>query len=136
MNYINNISSGNSIYYTYYYFVTADIIQNERDPCNPSPCGPNAICLQGVCSCIEEHTGDPYLGCRPECVLSTDCTKDKACVTNKCINPCRGICATTAICNVVNHIAMCSCPHGTTGNAFYDCTHITGLWKLIYLTYL
>lgn len=101
----------------------ADVI---IDKCNPSPCGTNAICRDGQCSCVVEHQGDPYVGCRPECVLSTDCPRDKACLRNKCVNPCQGTCSSNAICEVINHVPMCSCPQGMTGNAFYNCEPIRG----------
>lgn len=91
------------------------------DPCNPSPCGPSATCNNGICSCIPGYQGDPYRGCRPECVLNEDCAKDKACVKNKCVNPCIGTCGNNAICEVYNHIPMCHCPPGMTGNAFITC---------------
>lgn len=95
-----------------------------KDPCYPSPCGSNTQCNNGICTCIPEYHGDPYSGCRPECVLSSDCSKDRACVRNKCIDPCPGTCGSLAICNVVNHIPMCSCPDGMTGNAFVLCTPV------------
>lgn len=98
--------------------------QDPPDKCNPSPCGPNAICQDGTCTCVNEHFGDPYYGCRPECVLSSDCARDRACVRNKCVDPCKGTCASNAICNVINHVPMCSCTQGMTGNAFYDCQPI------------
>lgn len=45
-----------------------------QDPCHPSPCGSNAICTSrngaGSCKCIPDHFGDPYTGCRPECVVN------------------------------------------------------------------
>lgn len=94
------------------------------DSCNPSPCGPNALCTNGQCHCIENHQGDPFLGCRPECVLNTDCPNDKACSQNKCINPCINTCADNAICHVYNHIPMCSCPQRMTGSAFIECHNI------------
>lgn len=50
-----------------------------------------------------------------------DCSTDKVCSNNKCVNPCPGTCATTAQCNVYNHIPICTCPEGTTGNAFVEC---------------
>lgn len=97
-----------------------------RDPCNPSPCGPNAQCNDGVCSCLPEYQGDPYRGCRPECVLNSDCPRDKACVRNKCVDPCPGTCGQNAECNVVNHIPMCNCPPHYTGNAFISCRPVPG----------
>ena len=91
------------------------------DPCNPSPCGPNAQCNNGICTCLPEYQGDPYQGCRPECVLNSDCPRDKACIRSKCIDPCPGTCGQDAICEVINHIPMCSCPNGMAGNAFVQC---------------
>lgn len=96
------------------------------DPCVPSPCGPNAECNNGICTCRNEYFGDPYSGCRPECVLNSDCVRTKACVKNKCIDPCSGTCGIRAICNVINHIPMCTCPQGSSGNAFIECRTITG----------
>ena len=91
------------------------------DPCNPSPCGPNAECQNGICSCLREYQGDPYSGCRPECVLNSDCPRDKACLRSKCVDPCPGTCGQNALCEVINHIPMCSCPGGMAGNAFVQC---------------
>lgn len=96
------------------------------DPCSKSPCGPNARCNNGLCTCIPEYFGDPYAGCRPECVLSTDCTVDKACIRNKCVDPCPGTCGRNSLCNVINHTPMCSCPRGTSGNAFISCDIMKG----------
>lgn len=47
-----------------------------------------------------------------------------ACVNMKCRDPCPGTCAQLAICEVFNHIAMCSCPTGMEGNAFVQCQQI------------
>ncbi|XP_033611631.1 stabilin-1 [Cryptotermes secundus] len=93
----------------------------QSDPCNPSPCGPNAQCQDGTCTCLLEYQGDPYSGCRPECVLSTDCPRNRACIRNKCADPCPGTCGQGATCDVVNHIPICSCPQGTSGNPFVQC---------------
>jgi len=75
------------------------------EPCNPSPCGANAVCKErngaGSCTCLPEYSGDPYTGCRPECVLNTDCSKARACVRNKCVDPCPGTCGLNAECRVV-----------------------------------
>lgn len=77
--------------------------------------------MNGICTCLPEYKGDPYLGCRPECLLNSDCQREKACLRSKCINPCPGTCAQNAICEVLNHIPMCSCPGGMEGNAFVQC---------------
>lgn len=94
----------------------------QDDPCNPSPCGPNAQCDNGICSCLPEYQGDPYSGCRPECVLNSDCSRELACIQNKCRDPCPGTCATNALCQVINHIPICTCPTGMAGNAFVQCS--------------
>lgn len=107
----------------------------ETDPCNPSPCGPNAICNNGQCTCIKEYYGDPYTGCRPECVINNDCPRDKACVRNKCVNPCKDTCGENAICDVYNHIPMCRCPEGMEGNAFTKCSPLQQgklLWHILF----
>lgn len=96
------------------------------DPCNPSPCGSNAVCNDGVCSCLPEFQGDPYSGCRPECVLNTDCPRNRACIRNKCTDPCPGTCGQDAQCSVVNHIPMCTCPQGMSGNPFIQCRPFAG----------
>lgn len=47
---------------------------------------------------------------------------------NKCLNPCPGTCAINAKCEVFNHISMCSCPPGFTGNAFIVCNEVKGIY--------
>lgn len=60
--------------------------------------------------------------CRAECIVSSDCPQDKACINQKCTNPCTpGPCAERAICKVVNHNPICSCPSGFTGDPFVRC---------------
>lgn len=101
------------------------IKHEERNPCNPSPCGANAVCKErngaGACTCLPEYFGDPYTGCRPECVTNSDCPKERACVNNKCKDPCPGVCGLNAECNVVNHSPSCWCLPGYTGNALVSC---------------
>lgn len=106
----------------------------KSDPCNPSPCGSNAQCYDGVCTCNPEYHGDPYSGCRPECVVNNDCPRDKTCIRNKCKDPCPGTCAQNAICNVINHTPMCNCPSGFTGNAFVDCRSIPRMFEIYKLS--
>lgn len=104
-----------------------DIPVQKPDPCSGSPCGSNARCNNGICTCLPEYFGDPYLGCRPECVFSADCSADRACIRNKCVDPCPGTCGRNSLCNVINHTPMCSCPSGTTGNAFISCDVMKGM---------
>lgn len=98
------------------------------DPCSPSPCGPNADCLNGLCTCIAGYQGDPYIGCRPECVQNYDCPPDRSCVKNKCVNTCMNACGENAECSVINHIPMCSCIEGYTGNAFVLCSPLISMY--------
>jgi hypothetical protein len=101
------------------------IVDEPRHPCHPSPCGSNAICRErngaGACQCLPEYFGDPYTTCRPECVLSSDCHSTKACINNKCKDPCDGTCGLNAKCFVINHTPSCSCLPGYTGNALESC---------------
>lgn len=64
--------------------------------------------------------------CRPECVLSSECPSHFACVNNKCRDPCPGSCGSDAQCHVTNHVPVCSCLAGYTGDPFLFCTPIPG----------
>ena len=103
-------------------------IEEHLNPCEPSPCGANAVCREqngaGSCTCLPEYIGNPYEGCRPECVLNTDCPSNKACMRNKCRDPCPGTCGQNADCQVVNHLPSCTCRVGYTGNPFQYCSPI------------
>lgn len=111
--------------------------EEKRHPCNPSPCGANAVCNErngaGACSCLPEYLGDPYGGCRPECVTNTDCPRDRACLNNKCKDPCPGTCGLFAQCFVTNHAPLCECLPGYTGNALSSCHPIPEIRKLLKL---
>ena len=98
----------------------------KPDICSPGSCGPGALASpsQGVCKCTCSPglQGDPYHhGCKPECIINTDCTRDLACSNNKCVNPCPGTCGQHATCSVINHIPTCVCKQGFVGNAFEEC---------------
>lgn len=107
----------------------------QADPCNPSPCGPNSRCRQinsqAVCTCVDGFIGSPP-SCRPECAVSSDCPKDRACSNQRCVNPCEGSCGLRAQCQVVNHNPICSCPDGLSGSPFSVCEVIRKISKFIY----
>lgn len=105
-------------------------------PCDPSPCGPNSQCrevnLQAVCSCIPGFIGAPPT-CRPECVSSNECSLKKACVNQKCIDPCPGTCGINAKCQVAHHNPICSCMNKYTGDPFTKCIQLGILYTYKYL---
>lgn len=95
-----------------------------KNPCIPSPCGPYSQCkdINGVpsCSCLLNYIGSPP-NCRPECVINSECSSNKACIREKCLDPCPGSCGLNALCNVVNHVPICSCLPSYTGDPFRNC---------------
>lgn len=106
----------------------------HRDPCVPSPCGPNTKCQVNhdiaVCECLPGFEGSPTTsGCHPECVINADCPRNKACMNNKCVDPCPGVCGYKAICQTLNHSPVCSCPPPLIGDPFYECKEAPGEWK-------
>lgn len=109
-------------------FLAPPVTERPVNPCNPSPCGANAVCKErngaGSCTCLPEYFGDPYSGCRPECVTNSDCDRSRACVNNKCVDPCPGTCGINAECRVVNHAPSCSCIPGYTGEPLRACNLI------------
>lgn len=96
----------------------------HENPCIPSPCGPNSQCRvvheHAVCSCTPGYIGSAP-NCRPECVVSSECAQDRACVNQKCVDPCPSTCGQNARCQVVNHNPICSCSPGYTGDPFIRC---------------
>lgn len=105
---------------------TSPVTTERPTPCNPSPCGANAVCNEkngvGSCICISEYFGDPYNGCRPECVTNSDCDRSSACLNNKCINPCQNTCGPMATCRVINHAPSCACLPEYTGDPTIGCS--------------
>ena len=101
---------------------------NQINPCVPSPCGANALCKErnnaGSCVCLPEFIGNPYEECRPECILNSDCPSNKACINQKCRDPCPGTCGQNADCQVINHLPSCTCIPGFTGDPFRYCNRI------------
>lgn len=103
------------------------VVLPRPDPCFGNPCGPNAKCQsygdEPICSCLPDYIGKPPR-CRPECIRPEECPATKACLDNRCVDPCPGICGVNAECFVVNHNPICSCIHGYTGDPFIRCTEI------------
>lgn len=97
------------------------------NPCYPTPCGPNSQCRENngvaICSCLPNFIGTAP-ACRPECVISSECPSDKACIQQKCKDPCPGVCGSNAECRVNNHSPICYCRRGYTGNPFTICNPI------------
>jgi len=109
-------------------FLLRNLDTKETHPCYPSPCGPNTLCEKvgstAVCKCLPGLQGVPtsVTGCYPECVLSSDCPGDKACIQNKCRDPCsQNVCGSKAVCKTINHSPLCSCPSPLIGNPFEEC---------------
>lgn len=111
-------------------------LPSDETPCQRNPCGINANCREhevngaGSCACISNYHGDPYVGCRPECMMNSECPMNKACIILKCVDPCPGVCGNNAICSVLNHSPTCTCDHGFRGNPFESCSKIPPSKKL------
>lgn len=103
------------------------IQEDNINPCQPSPCGPNSICRvqnsQAVCSCVSNYIGRPP-NCRPECTIDPDCPTTLACVCDKCKDPCIGTCGFNAQCSVLYHRAHCTCHAGFTGDPYSGCSQV------------
>jgi hypothetical protein len=109
-------------------FLEKPVLSDENvNPCVPSPCGPNSICRvqdkRAVCTCVPNYIGRPP-NCRPECVSNSECPSNKACVNEKCVDPCVGSCGPNADCRVVSHRPMCTCQAGFTGDPFSGCSRV------------
>lgn len=103
--------------------------QAPVDPCQPSPCGSNAMCKiigeSPSCTCLPDFIGNPP-NCRPECVSNSECASNLACINQKCKDPCPGGCGYNADCKVISHALVCSCPYGQTGDPLTSCSPIKG----------
>lgn len=94
--------------------------------CDGHICGQNAHCTtisgRPVCSCLKGYIGDPLSICnRAECLDNSECRSHLTCVNERCVDPCVGVCGANANCETRNHIPVCSCPAGYTGNPFTSC---------------
>ncbi|KAK0166733.1 hypothetical protein PV327_004222 [Microctonus hyperodae] len=94
--------------------------------CSANTCGINAKCSmtdgRAVCSCLNLHIGDPLIHChRVECQIPEDCPSTQICSNNHCVNACDGVCGINAHCDAKNHVPICSCPPGYSGDPFKSC---------------
>lgn len=100
-------------------------VAKTGNPCVPSPCGPNSKCIEvgesPACSCLPNYMGRPP-NCRPECMSSSDCPANLACMNQKCSNPCVGACGVHTLCTVIKHSPTCQCEPGYTGDPFSGCS--------------
>ena len=108
----------------YFFSIAIEPVEAD-DPCDPNPCGPNSNPPRNVgdrcqCTCTAGMIGSPP-NCRPECVVDSDCSQDKACINRKCQDPCPGLCGLNAKCDVRNHVPICICIPGFIGNPFSQC---------------
>lgn len=94
------------------------------NPCRPTPCGLYSGCRNAggrpVCTCQRGYKGSPP-NCKPQCMVSSECPQDRACVKQKCVDPCAGLCGVEALCQVTNHVPLCACRASYTGDPFVRC---------------
>ena len=113
-------------------------ISDPAGDCRVNPCvEEEGVCGQGAecedvgpcpeCQCLPGHHGDPYDGgcIAGECGQNSDCGPQRACKDYKCVDPCALSCGQGADCTVQNHVAICRCPKGTTGDPFRNCRRFT-----------
>uniref|UniRef100_A0A0K2TAS5 Putative LOC101893139 [Musca domestica] n=1 Tax=Lepeophtheirus salmonis TaxID=72036 RepID=A0A0K2TAS5_LEPSM len=101
------------------------------DPCiKDKPCGRNAICKtidhRPVCKCQSGTAGDPHSFCYEyECLRDNDCPLNKACVSQKCTDPCLTTdCGIKAKCKTEYHRGICVCEEGLQGSPFIECKEV------------
>lgn len=100
-----------------------------RNPCEISGvCGKNAECIpishEATCKCPKRTKEDHNHNCiSVECLDSNDCLENKTCLNSTCINPCEipNICGEKAFCSPSNHVGICICEPGTTGDPHLGC---------------
>lgn len=123
--------------------INLEIVYDNVDPCLPSPCGPHSQCraigTQAACSCLPNHIGQPP-NCRPECTRAQDCSSNKACINERCTDPClESPCGINSYCTVVSHNAVCTCLEGYEGNPSVQCNLrplTCKIWIFVYISTL
>jgi hypothetical protein len=71
-------------------------------------------------------------------VINSDCPLDKACLDQRCSDPCSNVCGNDASCKVINHSPICSCTPPLTGDPFVRCYKQQSeiLYSLVFKQYL
>lgn len=87
-----------------------------------------------MCSCQPNFIGTPPQ-CRPECIVNSECSPDKACINQRCDDPCPNICGKNAQCTTKNHNPICTCRPTYSGDPFTQCNKISKLNRL-YCNYM
>ena len=94
------------------------------DPCSiPDICPANARCENNngrpLCTCEPGFVGDGFQECfRGDCISNDDCSASQSCKDYRCVDPCSFSCGNGADCEPRNHVAICRCPKGFTGDPF------------------
>lgn len=108
--------------------------ESKSNPCKPSPCGDHSNCKAvgsiAACACLPNFLDRPP-NCRAECDTSAECVSKKACIRNKCADPCPGACGINANCNAIDHRPVCACEDGFIGDPFAECVEGSFLIHLI-----
>lgn len=69
--------------------------------------------------------------CRPECIINQDCPSNRACIRNKCEDPCVGACGFNAQCTSFDHKPVCNCMERFEGDPYSGCNPERGKFELI-----
>lgn len=93
-------------------------------------CLSNERCQNGACKPLCRRDDDCRnnevclgLSCVPGCRSDQGCPTHLSCFDQQCIDPCADAraCGTNAVCEVINHTKICSCPIGLLGDAEVSC---------------
>lgn len=88
-------------------------------------CGENAECIPNNhafdCQCLSGYSGHPYIECSKVlgCRSDSECDPQESCINGYCGSPCN--CGQYAMCNVINHQGVCTCPPGYLGDGIHGC---------------
>ena len=63
------------------------------------------------------------------CVSNAECADNEACKDYNCIDPCTTSCGRGADCRAQNHVAICRCPRGNTGDPFQVSVRIKNCYE-------